>query len=86
MSLNQAINHGHEHRKQYRGAKAVDKTCRNHGSCKYCENNRLYQANREAERMKKEEKEYRKHGVDNIGDSDSGGDDLDDLDSQFDLL
>lgn len=32
MSLDKAILHGKEHRKQYRGAKAVDKTCRNHGS------------------------------------------------------
>ena len=31
MSLDKAIEHGKEHRKPYRGAKAVDKTCRNHG-------------------------------------------------------
>lgn len=28
-----SILHGKEHREPYRGAKAVDKTCRNHGSC-----------------------------------------------------
>ena len=33
MSLDKAIKHGKEHRKPYRGAKAVDKSCRNHGSC-----------------------------------------------------
>ena len=33
MSMNKAIEHGKEKRKQYRGAKAVDSTCRNHGSC-----------------------------------------------------
>lgn len=32
MSLDKAIKHGKEHRKQYRGAKAVDPTCRNHGT------------------------------------------------------
>ncbi len=36
MSLDKAILHGKEHRKQYRGAKAVDKTCRNHGNCPSC--------------------------------------------------
>lgn len=33
MSLNKAIESGKEHRRQYRKAKAVDKTCRNNGSC-----------------------------------------------------
>lgn len=42
MSLDKAIEHGKEHRKPYRGAKAVDATCRNHGSCKWCESNRKY--------------------------------------------
>jgi len=42
MSLDKAILHGKEHRKQYRGAKAVDKSCRNHGSCPWCANNRKH--------------------------------------------
>ena len=42
MSLNKAIKYKKEHRKQYRGAKAVDKSCRNHGSCAWCKENRLY--------------------------------------------
>lgn len=37
MSLDKAIQHHKEHRKQYRGAKAVDKTCRNHGTCPWCQ-------------------------------------------------
>ena len=41
MSLEKAIKSGKEHRKNYRGAKAVDKSCRNHGTCPYCRNNRL---------------------------------------------
>ena len=31
-----------EHRRPYRGAKAVDLWCRNHGRCLWCEENRLY--------------------------------------------
>ena len=54
MSLDKAIKHGKEHRKPYRRAKAVDATCRNHGTCKYCEGNRTYQARKEMERMKYE--------------------------------
>ena len=42
MSLDKAIAHGKEHRKPYRGAKAVDGTCRNHGSCLWCERNRKH--------------------------------------------
>ena len=33
---------GKEHRKPYRGAKAIDKTCRNHGGCPACLANRLH--------------------------------------------
>lgn len=40
MSLDKAIEHGKEHRKPYRGSKAVDKTCRNHGGCPWCKKNR----------------------------------------------
>lgn len=42
MSLDKAINSGKEHRKPYRKSKAFDKTCRNHGSCPYCESNRKH--------------------------------------------
>lgn len=42
MSMDKAIEHGKEHRNPYRGAKAVDKTCRNHGGCPYHEGNRRY--------------------------------------------
>lgn len=37
MSLDKAIEHGKEKRKQYRGAKAVDPQCRNHGNCPWCQ-------------------------------------------------
>ena len=42
MSLNKSIASGKEHRKPYRKAKAVDKSCRNHGSCPYCSGNRKH--------------------------------------------
>jgi len=32
----------HTRRKAYTKAKAVDKSCRNGGSCPYCKGNRLY--------------------------------------------
>lgn len=40
--LDKSIKYGKEHRKPFRGAKAVDRGCRNHGSCPYCRNNRLF--------------------------------------------
>ena len=42
MSLDKSIIHGKEHRRPYRGAKAIDKSCRNHGSCVWCRKNRTY--------------------------------------------
>ena len=42
MSMDKAIIHGKEHRKPYHGAKAVDKTCRNHGSCEHCAAGRMH--------------------------------------------
>ena len=50
MSLNKAIEHKKEHRKPYKGSKAIDKTCRNHGGCPWCEENRKYQSLKEQER------------------------------------
>lgn len=46
MSLDKAIRHGKEKRKPYRGSKAVDRTCRNHGSCRWCTGNRLHKHKR----------------------------------------
>ena len=40
--LDKAIKHGKEHRKLYRGSKAIDRTCRNHGGCPWCEENRKH--------------------------------------------
>ena len=42
MSMDKAIAHGKEKQKPYRFSKAIDKTCRNHGSCPWCRQNRLH--------------------------------------------
>lgn len=42
MSLDKAIQSGKEHRKPYRKSKAIAKSCRNHGTCEYCKQNRLH--------------------------------------------
>ncbi len=42
MALDKAIQYGKEHRKPYFGSKAIDRTCRNHGGCPWCEENRKY--------------------------------------------
>lgn len=57
MSLNKAIESGWEHRKKYRGAKAVDPYCRNHGRCSWCERNRLYSSNKALEAAKEKMKD-----------------------------
>ena len=44
--LDKAIKNGKEHRKEYRGAKACDKSCRNHGSDDWAKDNRLYRSNK----------------------------------------
>ena len=43
ISLDKAIEYGKEKRKPYKGAKAIDHSCRNHGSCEWCRSNRMYQ-------------------------------------------
>jgi len=40
--MDKSILHGKEHRKPYYRSKAFDTTCRNHGSCPHCKNNRLH--------------------------------------------
>ena len=42
MSLDKSIAKGTEHRKAHKGSKVFDRTCRNHGGCDWCLENRLY--------------------------------------------
>lgn len=54
MSLDKAVEHNKEHRKPYRGAKACDKTCRNHGSDDWAKDNRLYRSNKLLEKSEQD--------------------------------
>lgn len=63
MSLHKAIKSGKEHRVEYGTknqpyCKAVDPTCRNHGTCIYCEKNRTHKNIKQKEIVKDELKEY----------------------------
>ena len=42
MSFFKAIEHGKEKRRPWRKAKAIDRTCCNHGSCPWCRDNRRH--------------------------------------------
>lgn len=42
MSLEKAIEHHKEHRKEYYGCQVIDHTCRPHGTCDYCRDGRLH--------------------------------------------
>ena len=52
MGLEKAILHGEEHRKPFHGNKAVDMTCRNHGGCKICMQDRTYRTQKELEKCR----------------------------------
>lgn len=47
MSFDKAIEHNKEHRKPYKGSKAINRTCRCHGSCTYYLSNRMHRANKD---------------------------------------
>ena len=53
MSLDKAIEHGKERRKPYRGSKAIDPSCRNHGGCPWCEENRKHKFRYSYDEMQK---------------------------------
>lgn len=42
MSLDKAIKYGKEHRKPYTGSEAIFTSCRHHGGCLWCEENRRH--------------------------------------------
>ena len=54
MSLDKAIEHGKERRKPYYGSKAFDHTCRNHGGCPWCEENRKHKFREKRPPMREE--------------------------------
>ena len=58
MSFDKSIQSGKSHRKPYRGAKAIDATCRNHGSCKWCGENRTHKNDKRGLAAEQELREY----------------------------
>ena len=62
MSLDKSIEHGKEHRNPYHGPKAVDPSCRNHGSCPHCYQNRNYKHRKEEEEMRSKIEEAKETG------------------------
>lgn len=58
MSLDKAIEHGKEKRKQYRGAKSVDPSCRNHGTCPWDKSNRMIDTLKQREMLDNDLKEF----------------------------
>lgn len=58
MSLDKGIAHGKEKRKKYYGSKAVDATCRSHGTCVYCQHNREHKDKVRKERMDANERDF----------------------------
>ena len=63
MSLDKSIQSGKEHRKPYRGAKAIDATCRNHGSCEWCHGNRTHKNDKRELAAEQELREYDDSGA-----------------------
>lgn len=51
MSLNKAVENNKEYRKPYHGSKAIAKSCRNHGGCPWCEENRKYKDLKKIQKM-----------------------------------
>lgn len=58
MSLDKAISSKKEHRKPYYDSRRFDTTCRCHGSCGYCRNNRLIRQRKESQRLESIEVDY----------------------------
>ena len=63
MSLDKSIQSGKEHRKPYRGAKAIDATYRNHGSCEWCHGNRTHKNDKRELAAERELREYDDSGA-----------------------
>lgn len=62
MSLDKAIEHHKERRKQYTGCEAIDPSCRCHGGCDWCLGNRMYKYKKKQLQLKQKELEYYTEG------------------------
>lgn len=61
--LDKAIKSGKEHRKSFYGSKAIDCSCRNHGTCPYCMGNRLYNRKKVEKKFEKDLTDFKKYGI-----------------------
>ena len=52
MSFDKHYPNRKDKRKEYRGSKKCDRTCRNHGSCSYCRLGRLHKNKRRSKDIK----------------------------------
>lgn len=59
MSLDKAIKFGKEHRRPYYGSKVFCGSCRNHGGCPWCEENRKYKFLKKEQKMLDKLKEFK---------------------------
>lgn len=63
MSLDAGINSGKEHRKRYRDSRRFDSTCRNHGACSWCRDNRTHFDKKHRSAKGKEQHDVQKMGT-----------------------
>jgi hypothetical protein len=61
MSLEKAIKHKKEKRKQHYGSKRFDWSCRNNGSCTYCAQGRQHFDTKRRKALEIDMKEWRKN-------------------------
>ena len=66
MGLEKSITSGKEKRKQFRGAKVYDSTCRNHGGCSWYAGNRQHKHAKRLVNAKQQLNETIKYSCENI--------------------
>ena len=76
--LDKAIEHGHEHRKPYRGAKAIDKSCRNHGGDDWSVEDRTHKYRKRIESAEAQIDEYERGDIDTDEDDRQDSDEIPD--------
>lgn len=57
MSLDKAIEHGKEKRKNYH--RSIDSWCNNHGGCPWCESDRLHSIKKRKDAAKDKMREFK---------------------------
>ena len=67
MSLDKAIFHNKEYRKPYYRSARFDYTCRPHGSCEYCFNNRYHRHHKIFDAIEAEIKSFIEDTEDEFG-------------------